>query len=82
ALRWLRPLQLPGRISRQPMLLAAVVFVLAFVVAFSIIGNFGILARQRVQVLPWLLMLLCAYAPGRSETSKPGDSPAQVARQG
>ncbi|HUG84528.1 MAG TPA: hypothetical protein VMM13_08175 [Euzebya sp.] len=81
ALRWLRPLQLPGRISRQPMLLAAVVFVLAFVVAFSIMGNFGILARQRVQVLPWLLMLLCAYAPGRSETSKPGDSPVQAAHQ-
>jgi hypothetical protein len=33
-------------------------YLLGFVVAFSQFGNFGILARQRVQALPLLLVLL------------------------
>ncbi len=36
----------------------AAVYVLLFVVAFSSIGNFGILVRQRVQVLPFGLVVL------------------------
>lgn len=34
-------------------------FTLTFIVAFSSFGNFGLLARQRVQVLPAYLVLLC-----------------------
>lgn len=46
----------------RPYLLLALVFVTVFIVAFSHVGNFGILARQRVQLLPFVLVLL-AYEP-------------------
>lgn len=51
--------QLPTKIGRQPLVVFAATYLLIFVFAFSAIGNFGILARQRVQVLPLLLMLVC-----------------------
>lgn len=43
---------------RNPFLLLCTTYVLLFVVAFSAIGNFGILARQRSLVYPLLLVLL------------------------
>lgn len=46
----------------RPYLLLTLVFVAVFIVAFSHVGNFGILARQRVQLLPFVLVLL-AYEP-------------------
>ena len=36
------------------------IYALLFCLAFSSIGNFGVLARQRVQLLPFLLALLAA----------------------
>lgn len=36
-----------------------------FIIAFSSIGNFGILARQRVTLLPFFMVLLCL--PARAE---------------
>lgn len=45
-----------------------------FIVAFSGIANFGILARQRVQLLPFFLVLLC-IPPRRDVEERP---PAQV----
>jgi hypothetical protein len=47
-----------GRLRQYPYLLFAGVYSLGFAVAFSSIFNLGILARQRVQVLPLLLVLL------------------------
>jgi hypothetical protein len=41
----------------------AVTYVLMFCYAFASIGNFGILTRQRVQVLPFLLALACLPRP-------------------
>ena len=35
------------------------VYTFAFIYAFSSIANFGILARQRSQLLPLLLVVLC-----------------------
>jgi hypothetical protein len=49
---------------RYPYVVFAVVYSLLFVVAFSYIGNFGILVRQRVQLLP-LLFVLFALPPRR-----------------
>jgi hypothetical protein len=40
-------------------------FVLAFIYAFSSFGNFGILTRQRVQVLPFLFVLFAFADPRR-----------------
>jgi hypothetical protein len=34
-----------------------------FVIAFSSIGNFGIMTRQRTQVFPFVLVLLCLPLP-------------------
>jgi hypothetical protein len=55
---WKQLRQLPRFMRRYPMIAYAAAFVLLFVVAFSAVGNFGILARQRTQVLPMLFMLL------------------------
>jgi hypothetical protein len=44
--------------GRNSFLVMTFLYLLGFVVAFSQFGNFGILARQRVQALPLLLVLL------------------------
>ena len=43
----------------SPYVSYALGIVLAFIYAFSAFSNFGILARQRVQVMPFFLVLLC-----------------------
>ena len=45
-------------IASNAMAVTATIYSIGFVVAFSNIANFGILARQRVQLLPFLLFLL------------------------
>jgi len=55
---WRRLLQIPALIRRRPYIAYALIMILVFVFAFSAIGNFGILARQRTQVLPFVLVLL------------------------
>jgi hypothetical protein len=50
--------------ARVPYLRFAGIYTLAFAFAWSSIGNLGIIVRQRVQVLPLLLLFLCvANAP-------------------
>ena len=49
---------LPGIMRRNPYVTFAVVYVGAFIWAFAGFGNFGILARQRVLMLPFFLVLL------------------------
>lgn len=57
-----------GSVRRQPYVLFALIFTVAFIVVFSSIANFGILARERVQVLPLLLVAFSIppRAPARS----------------
>jgi hypothetical protein len=45
---------------RQPYCALVVIYAAIFVYAFSTFGNFGIITRQRVQLLPFVLVLLCA----------------------
>ncbi|HET7325918.1 MAG TPA: hypothetical protein VFJ14_01390 [Nocardioidaceae bacterium] len=45
-----------GGLTREPYLIVCVVYTLLFVYAFSNFSNFGILTRQRVQVLPFVLV--------------------------
>lgn len=54
-----------------PYLAYCAVFTLVFIVAFSYIGNFGILARQRPQMLP-LLMTMFAMQPAKRVRHRPG----------
>jgi hypothetical protein len=50
-------------------------YTIGFVVAFSAIFNLGILARQRVQVLPFLLAALVGLGWGR--ITRPGEQSAE-----
>jgi hypothetical protein len=62
-----------------PYVAFATSFALAFVVAWSAIGNYGILARQRTLVLPFVLVLIAfAGPPSRPyETRSPRASMAE-----
>lgn len=58
ALSWRRLASIPRRIRSLPYIAFALVFVIIFIYAFSSFANFGILARQRTQMLPFLFVLL------------------------
>jgi hypothetical protein len=55
---WRRLRRLPAMMVRRPYVLFAVVYIGAFGFAWSTIGNLGILTRQRVQVWPFVVLLL------------------------
>lgn len=60
--------QLPRLLVRVPYVMFATVFSLGFIYVFASIGNFGILVRQRVQLYPFLFVLLALPAVrGRSD---------------
>ena len=51
--------RLPRELLRRPYAAFALVYTFAFIYAFSSIVNFGILARERAQLLPFLFVVLC-----------------------
>ncbi|WP_055590663.1 hypothetical protein [Peterkaempfera griseoplana] len=55
---WPRLRQVPRLFVRRPYMAFTVVYTLLFCWAFSSINNMGILSRERVQVLPLVLVLL------------------------
>ncbi len=60
------------RIRFHPYMLFVVLYTVGFVIAFSAIFNLGILTRQRVQVLPFLLAALVGL--GWGHIGRPGES--------
>ncbi len=66
--------QIPRELARTPYIVFALVYTLVFVFAFSTIGNFGILVRQRVQVYPLFFVLLALPRPvlGRKKGARGG----------
>jgi hypothetical protein len=52
----------PRAMLQRPYVAFALVYSLIFAYAFSAIGNFGILSRERVQLYPLLFVLLCVPA--------------------
>ena len=60
---WRRLASVPFRLRRDPYAAYALSMVLMFIFVLGTIGNFGILARQRSQVVPFLFVLLCVSAP-------------------
>lgn len=71
-LRYRASLQrLPGTLRRRPYLAFCLGYSLAFVVAFSNIANAGILARQRIQMFPFLLVIFALPATRWWETDQP-----------
>jgi hypothetical protein len=67
-----RFVRLPVEIVRKPYMAFAIVYTFAFIFAFSSIVNFGILARQRSQLLPVLFVLLCLPRERQSELVETG----------
>jgi hypothetical protein len=67
---------------RRPYVAFVVVYSLLFVFAFSSIANFGILARERTQVLPFFLVLLAVPATRRGpEQAQHNDRRVDAGRQ-
>jgi hypothetical protein len=67
---------------RDPYVLMSVLYLLGFLYAFSQFGNFGILARQRVQALPFLLLFLSFPAlprPARRSSVPPRPAHRSIA---
>lgn len=65
-------------IRRLPYVALAGAYSAGFIFAFSSIGNFGILARERVQLFPFYLVLLCVPAAAkRARRGQPGRDPSR-----
>jgi hypothetical protein len=47
------------------------IFIIGFIIAFSVISNFGLMARERAMVLPFFFMLIAYSGPGALIESKP-----------
>ena len=56
---WRRIVNLPVLMLRTPYLVMAVVVLVMFGVAFTSIGNLGVLTRQRSLVMPFFLLPYC-----------------------
>lgn len=63
--------QVPRQLRLNPYVIFAVVYALAFVLAFAGFGNFGILARQRTLMIPLALVMLAL--PVRQPAVEPLD---------
>jgi hypothetical protein len=58
-------------VRRQPYVGMAILYTALFILAFSGFANFGLLARERVQLLPLFLVLLCIPPRPRSAVPDP-----------
>jgi hypothetical protein len=66
-------------LRRRPYVAFILVYSALFVVAFSSIANFGILARERTQLLPFFLVLLAMPASRSRPAASPAASPERRA---
>jgi hypothetical protein len=72
------------RLREKPYLLLAFFYTGGFIVGFSAILNLGLLARQRVQVLPMLFVLIAGLAwdetkkGSRRKKTKPEETPESI----
>ena len=68
---WRRLLSIPRRLRDDPYVAYALSIVLMLIFVLGTIGNFGILARQRSQVMPFVFVLLCVAVMARKEEPAP-----------
>jgi hypothetical protein len=61
---------LPRRLRRQPYLLMCLFYSGMFIYAFSNFSNFGIVTRERVQLLPFVLVLLALPKVPKADTAE------------
>jgi hypothetical protein len=88
AASWRRLLSIPRRLRSDPYVTMAVVYILLFIFALGTVSNFGILSRQRSQVMPFVFVLLCVPplvqrrgASGGRERPKPERVGGRVPRR-
>jgi hypothetical protein len=60
-----------GSMRRQPYVAFALLYCGLFIVAFSALANFGLLARERVMLLPLYLVLFCIPSRGKRPENRP-----------
>ncbi|MGA0879542.1 MAG: hypothetical protein ACO3SP_10540, partial [Ilumatobacteraceae bacterium] len=68
------------QVLRNPFSLFALLYTLAFAFAWSSMGNLGIISRQRIQVMPFLLILFCWTVVDERRFRETSGSPMQVPR--
>jgi hypothetical protein len=73
---WRRLASIPRRIRPEPYVALALGFALMFFFAFGTISNFGILARERSQMMPYVFVLLSLTVVARQNRRGPRSSPA------
>lgn len=67
----------PYLLRDRPYVLLALIYLVGFVIAFSSLGNFGLLVRERIMVLPLLFVLLALPRRIRAGADEPeSDSPS------
>ena len=81
AASWRRLAHLPSSLWRNPYLMFCVTYTALFVLAFANFSNFGILARERVQMLPLYMALLCIPKRLLKVAKVPKSAPAPPAVQ-
>lgn len=62
----------------EPYLAMAALYTLAFGFAWSSVGNLGLIARQRVQVLPFLVLFLCVGLANSERRQAVDETPTAV----
>jgi hypothetical protein len=72
---------LPRAVLRQPYVAMATAYTIGFIIAFSNVGNFGILTRQRAQLLPFLFVILAFRWKRQRDERRPVLLPSTVDRQ-
>ncbi len=72
---WRRLVSVPFRLRREPYVAYATFTVLMLVFVLGTINNFGILARQRSQVMPFVFVLLCVTVATKVKEAKPRPQP-------
>jgi hypothetical protein len=75
---WRRLMSIPRELRRSAYTAYCLGILLVFVFAFSSFSNFGILARQRCQVMPFFLALICLEQYKRKDPARPTGSPGDV----
>jgi hypothetical protein len=76
ALRFVPMMKGLRSLRRKPYMIFALVFTIGFVIGFSSFNNFGLLARERSQVVPFFIALLVGLdtAAIRDEGTSPDDT--------
>lgn len=72
---WRRLRTVPRQIRRCPYVAMVLAYSLLFAFAFSTFSNFGIIARQRVQLFPFVLVLLALPIPTGERAALVADGP-------